>query len=133
MVTRVRRGAKAPEVQKEPEAIPEPKKAPPIRRRQPVKAAPVEETEPAQPIVQKRDPTSSSRVNYDAIIVRYKERATSPKNAIRAFCVECMGGMIAEVDRCTSLKCSLYPFRMGKNPYHKLSKHNRVEDDDTDS
>lgn len=67
----------------------------------------------------------SSRTDYDRIIATYKEKATTPKNAIRAACVTCMGGMIAEVARCTSEGCPLYPFRMGKNPYHKLSKNNQ--------
>jgi hypothetical protein len=65
-----------------------------------------------------------SITDYDKIINEYKERATTPKNAIRAMCVSCMGGMIAEVRRCTSLGCPLYPFRTGENPFHALSKHN---------
>lgn len=130
MVTRrVRRGASTIQAVEVPEAVTPPSSETTAlrRRRLPTKAAPIKEQEPAQPIVKKRDPTSSSRVDYDGIIARYKERATSPKNAIRAMCVECMGGMIAEVDRCTSLNCALHPFRKGSNPYHKLSKHNRKD------
>lgn len=53
------------------------------------------------------------------IIRRYKERITNPISAIRSHCVECMGGQVQEVARCTALECSLYPFRMGKNTLHK--------------
>lgn len=58
----------------------------------------------------------------DRIIARYRERATSPLKAIRAKCVECMGGYIAEISRCTSTLCPLYPLRMGKNTFHALAK-----------
>lgn len=33
--------------------------------------------------------------------------------AIRAQCVECMGGQMYDVSGCSAKKCSLYPFRMG--------------------
>ena len=39
-------------------------------------------------------------------------RALSPR--IRAFCIECMGFQAAEVRRCTSPACYLYPWRSGK-------------------
>jgi len=106
-----------------PEEVREVPKAPQVRRvRQAKETAPL--AEPAA----RRDPSSSPRVDYDAIILRYKERANTPKKAIRAMCIECMGGMIAEVDRCSSADCALYPFRKGENPFHKLSKHNRAEE-----
>ena len=46
----------------------------------------------------------------------------NPVKAIRAFCVECMGGNSKEVVNCTcapgsAYECVLYPFRLGKNPY----------------
>ena len=51
------------------------------------------------------------------VIARFKAGATNRRSAIRAFCVECMGGAIQEVGRCQSTDCSLYPFRMGENPF----------------
>ena len=33
------------------------------------------------------------------------------KYAVRMFCVECMGYEQAEIPRCTSLACPLYPYR----------------------
>ena len=117
------------------DAAQEDRKPTTVRRTRPVKETPAVVTAtPAQPVeaapkrTAKRDPTSSSRVDYDGVIARYKERANTPKKAIRAMCIECMGGMIAEVDRCTSKGCALYPFRKGENPFHKLSKHNKAED-----
>jgi hypothetical protein len=41
---------------------------------------------------------------------------------IRSFCLDCMGGNRAEVRRCTSTRCDLYPYRMGTNPFHKRRK-----------
>jgi hypothetical protein len=52
------------------------------------------------------------------IIQKYKDRVKNPISAIRAHCVECMGGQVHEVQRCTAPQCSLYPFRMGKNTLH---------------
>ena len=42
-----------------------------------------------------------------------KQRLTR-KKAIRAKCVDCMCGNKAEVKRCPSKNCSLWPYRMGK-------------------
>jgi len=44
---------------------------------------------------------------------------TSPIKAIRAYCLDCSGGNAAEVNRCVIERCELYPFRFGKNPFHK--------------
>lgn len=43
----------------------------------------------------------------------------SPLKAIRAFCIDCMGGQVREVKLCPSQICPLHAFRMGKNPYRK--------------
>lgn len=40
----------------------------------------------------------------------------SPTKAIRAFCLECMGGSRKEVAGCESRGCPLRPYRFGKNP-----------------
>lgn len=42
---------------------------------------------------------------------------TNPVKAIRAKCIDCMGGQTAEVPLCPSADCALYPFRMGRNPF----------------
>ena len=36
--------------------------------------------------------------------------------AIRAKCIDCMGGSQKEVHLCPSTNCTLYPYRYGKNP-----------------
>lgn len=36
---------------------------------------------------------------------------------IRAFCLECSGGVEPEVRKCTAIKCLLWPYRMNKNPF----------------
>jgi hypothetical protein len=40
----------------------------------------------------------------------------TPVQAIRAKCLDCMGGSPAEVRRCPCEDCTLFPFRMGHNP-----------------
>lgn len=40
----------------------------------------------------------------------------SPLKAIRAKCIDCSAGVAKEVRECVVTDCSLYPFRMGKNP-----------------
>ena len=48
-----------------------------------------------------------------------EEEIKSPLKAIRAFCIDCMGGQVREVKLCPSKICPLHAFRMGKNPYRK--------------
>lgn len=56
----------------------------------------------------------------------------SPRTAILAFCYECMGWNQAEVERCTSPECPLYPFRnrkatKGVQPRSELQqKHDKL-------
>ena len=40
--------------------------------------------------------------------------ADNPKDAIRAYCLECTAGSVKEVKNCTSTNCPLYLLRMGK-------------------
>jgi len=44
------------------------------------------------------------------------ERRLTPIKAIRAKCLDCMGGSSKEVRLCNIPECSLFPYRMGKNP-----------------
>ena len=50
----------------------------------------------------------------------------TPMKAIRAKCIECCCGNMAEVKECTITDCALYDFRMGKNPNIKLSDAERA-------
>lgn len=43
----------------------------------------------------------------------------TPVKAIRAYCLYCMCGQANEVKLCPSSECSLYPYRLGKNPNRK--------------
>ena len=40
----------------------------------------------------------------------------TPIKAIRAKCLDCCCGNMAEVRRCPAVKCTLHPYRMGKRP-----------------
>jgi hypothetical protein len=35
---------------------------------------------------------------------------------IRKYCIYCMGGSVHEVKNCSNTNCSLFPYRMGRNP-----------------
>jgi hypothetical protein len=41
----------------------------------------------------------------------------SPIRAIRAKCLDCSSGSDAEARKCVAVKCALWPFRMGVNPF----------------
>ena len=63
--------------------------------------------------------------NETRIIQKYKDRVNSPITAIRANCIECMGGAVRSVESCPATNCALYPFRMGVNVFdsrHKKAK-----------
>lgn len=57
------------------------------------------------------------------------KQITKPVKAIRAFCIDCMGGHAHYVTDCPSGNCPLHAFRMGNNPYHKqdLTDEQRAE------
>lgn len=44
------------------------------------------------------------------------ERVTSPLKAIRAKCLDCQAGSWKRIAECPSTRCSLWPYREGKNP-----------------
>ena len=44
---------------------------------------------------------------------------TPLRKVIRAHCLECCNGEIAEVRKCTAHACQLWPYRMNKNPFIK--------------
>lgn len=47
------------------------------------------------------------------------EYRTNPVKAIRQKCLECGEGSANEVKLCPVERCTLYPFRFGKNPYRQ--------------
>ena len=63
---------------------------------------------------------------------------TSWPKAVRAKCLDCCCGMPSEVLKCVLVDCPLWPFRMGKNPFHGAAgrkpkmksegSHDRLED-----
>jgi hypothetical protein len=47
------------------------------------------------------------------------DKILTPIKAIRAKCIDCCGGVMYQVRECGCSDCSLYPYRMGKNPNRK--------------
>ncbi len=54
-------------------------------------------------------------------------KVTNPVKAIRAYCMECSNGQTSEVKECPVVKCPLYPFRFGKNPYRQRREMSEEE------
>lgn len=51
--------------------------------------------------------------------VKIKDKFKSPLKAIRDKCLDCCVYQKGEVLNCTAYDCSIYPFRLGKNPNRK--------------
>lgn len=49
-------------------------------------------------------------------------RNKAPVAAIRRKCLDCVCGNRAEVARCHIVACPLWPYRMGRNPFHAKAK-----------
>lgn len=45
-----------------------------------------------------------------------EQRQLTPIKAIRARCLDCCGYNVNEVKLCPDRDCSLYPYKLGKNP-----------------
>ena len=52
----------------------------------------------------------------------------SPLEAIKAHCLECCGFSKSETLKCVSLKCPLYLYRLGTNPWDIRSRMNRSDE-----
>jgi hypothetical protein len=50
-------------------------------------------------------------------------------SAIRAKCIDCSGGSALEVKLCRSVRCALFPFRLGSNPWRKESAPREMSDE----
>lgn len=51
-------------------------------------------------------------------------------NAIKAKCLDCCCGQTSEIRECTIVKCSLHPFRLGKDPFaakREISEEQKVQ------
>lgn len=59
--------------------------------------------------------------------LRRLEHPESPIKAIRAKCIDCSGGNMAEVRKCTAVKCAHWPMRMGTSPFHASSTASKQE------
>ena len=60
-------------------------------------------------------------------ILCLKFRAQNPLKAIREKCLDCCCGNAAEVRKCVSDGCPLWPFRMGTNPFRKKPELSSAE------
>lgn len=85
------------------------------------------------PRIPKPEPEDEDESTYEMVdgtyagtMARYYNKIKSPITAIRSHCVHCCCGQPSEVEKCTAVKCSLYPFRMGSNPFHGKAKNRMI-------
>lgn len=64
-----------------------------------------------------KSPRSLSKAELQAL-----GHPESPIKAIRAKCLDCVGQQPSEVRKCTATGCPLWPFRMGRSPFHGRAK-----------
>jgi len=60
--------------------------------------------------------------NSNEVVKKYAAKIHNRSSAIRAKCIECCNGGVAEVAACTVERCALHPFRMGKDPFNKKTQ-----------
>jgi hypothetical protein len=76
----------------------------------------------SQPRWQARNHRKESRlgsIDQNADKLELGRGQLSPLKVIREKCIDCSGGSLVEVRRCHLIKCALWPFRMGANPFAK--------------
>jgi hypothetical protein len=59
-----------------------------------------------------KDPREMAKSELEAL----GHEASPILSVIRAKCLDCCGEQPSEVRRCVSIKCALWPYRMGSNP-----------------
>ena len=57
-----------------------------------------------------------------------KHACQNPLKAIKQKCLDCSGWSRTEVELCPLTECSLYPFRLGKNPFRAKITRNMTEE-----
>ena len=71
----------------------------------------------------------AERVQHDDGMIVYRKVCTTRKEAIRVFCMECVGMDrlkrmpktygYDDIKGCPDEDCPLFPFRLGKNPFSR--------------
>ncbi len=69
--------------------------------------------DPVEKTIVGRDPREMTRDELS----KSGHEARPILSAIREKCLDCSGGSVAETRRCSVIKCALWPFRMGTNPF----------------
>ncbi len=78
-------------------------------------------TKPNSAAIQINPDGSTEAANPDTLtaeqLVALGHRKRPLTNAIREKCIDCCAGQTAEVRRCTTIKCALWPYRMATDPF----------------
>lgn len=61
-------------------------------------------------------------------VLRTLGTSETPVKAIRGKCLDCSAGNDAEIRKCPSYRCALWPYRMGVNVFHARSNNNTTEE-----
>lgn len=71
----------------------------------------------ALPFDELREHIHAGRKGGDVVEHKYAARIRNRATAMRAYCVECQGGLVVGVKECAAVTCPLHPFRMGGDPF----------------
>jgi len=108
-----------------------------VSRRKKKKPEPLPPPVVVEPELDEEDRAMDSVIaRQQELVDEYIDKISSPITGIRAFCVQCMGGMVRAIADCPATSCPLYAFRMGKNTMHgsagkKRGKTQHAEEEET--
>ncbi len=63
----------------------------------------------------------------NSIAQKYADRIKGPLTGLRAYCVDCQGGVPLMVRECANMQCPHWPFRLGFNPFFGKLKDAEAE------
>lgn len=78
---------------------------------------------------------NTAPIHDNAVTDAARARVKNPKTAIRAYCTVCMSGQPQLIRECESLRCPLWPFRMGTDPFRGFAlpkAEDPIIEDETD-
>jgi len=63
-----------------------------------------------------------ANLKFTASLTDSFPKSHSPVSAIRRKCLDCTCGLLAEISNCPMVDCALWPYRMGRNPFHARAR-----------
>ena len=64
------------------------------------------------------DRSLAANADFTAKLAGSWPSGPSPLSAIRRKCIDCVAGEIGLIADCALRNCALWPYRLGRNPFH---------------